>query len=230
MAHQFDDRERQNRYGDETLDERSGKRRSERQEYRREGYIGGSTWRGEGAGSTRGMAGGPDDWTRAGPHTGRGPRGYRRSDERIAEDVCERLTQHGQVDARDINVEVHDGEVTLRGTVAERRMKRLAEDVAESVTGVEDVHNELRLAPRGEQTQVTGQAEPCGDVQPGMQVTGRFGGLIGEIHEVRAQGFLVNRPMASQVYIPFEYCKQVNGHVVLNLSADEVDQNWPYIP
>src|SRR5438874_678 len=30
-----------------------------------------------------------------GPHVGRGPRGYTRSDERIREDVCDRLCQHG---------------------------------------------------------------------------------------------------------------------------------------
>src|SRR5262245_32238876 len=42
-----------------------------------------------------------------GPHAGRGPRGYRRSDDRIREDVCDRLCEHGFVDASDI--EVHRG-------------------------------------------------------------------------------------------------------------------------
>ena len=82
-----------------------------------------------------------------GPYTGRGPKGYRRPDERIQEDVSERLTEHGDIDASGITVAVSNGEVTLRGTVPDRRTKRLAALVAEDATGVRDVYNELRLAP-----------------------------------------------------------------------------------
>ncbi len=81
----------------------------------------------------------------SGPYTGKGPRGYRRSDDRIREDVSEELMQHGWIDASDIEVMVAGGEVTLKGTVDDRSQKRLAEDVAESVSGVRDVHNELKL-------------------------------------------------------------------------------------
>jgi hypothetical protein len=84
-------------------------------------------------------------WNVPGPHAGRGPRGYQRSNERIQEDIYERLTVHGQIDATDVEVRVDNGEVTLTGQVSDRRAKRLAEDVAESVNGVRDVHNELRL-------------------------------------------------------------------------------------
>jgi osmotically-inducible protein OsmY len=80
-----------------------------------------------------------------GPHAGRGPRGYTRSDERIREDVCDRLAQHGYVDASDIDVRASGGEVKLEGSVRERREKRLAEDIAECVPGVRDVHNMLRV-------------------------------------------------------------------------------------
>jgi osmotically-inducible protein OsmY len=80
-----------------------------------------------------------------GPYAGMGPRGYRRSDERISEEVCERLTRHGDVDASDIEVEVKDSEVVLRGTVEDRRTKRIAEDLAESTSGVSEVRNELRI-------------------------------------------------------------------------------------
>ncbi len=85
------------------------------------------------------------DWNQPGPHTGRGPEGYRRSDERIREDVCQRLTVHGEVDARGIEVKVEGCEVTLTGTVPDRRTKRTAENVAEAVSGVKDVHNQLRI-------------------------------------------------------------------------------------
>jgi hypothetical protein len=85
-----------------------------------------------------------------GPYVGYGPRGYHRTDERIFEDVCERLTEHGDIDATDVEVAVAAGEVTLSGTVATRAQKRLAEDVADGVTGVNEVHNRLRVQRAGE--------------------------------------------------------------------------------
>jgi hypothetical protein len=85
-----------------------------------------------------------------GPHAGRGPRGYQRSDDRIKEDVCERMAEHGQLDASDIEVRVASGEVTLEGSVDSRWAKRLAEDLAEDVPGVRDVHNRLRVAAPGQ--------------------------------------------------------------------------------
>lgn len=88
-------------------------------------------------------------WEAEGPHRGRGPRGYQRSNERIHEDVCDRLEAHGGVDASNIEVNVESGEVTLTGTVPDRRTKRLAEVVVDSVRGVVDVHNQLRLAKDG---------------------------------------------------------------------------------
>lgn len=80
-----------------------------------------------------------------GPYQGIGPRGYQRSDASLGEVLCERLARHGQVDARDIEVEIKAGEVTLRGTVPDRRSKYLAEEIAASVSGVLGVHNQLRL-------------------------------------------------------------------------------------
>ena len=81
-----------------------------------------------------------------GPHAGRGPEGYSRSNDRITEDVNEALTDHGGVDASKIRVSVEDGEVTLEGTVSSRREKRMAEDATESARGVRDVHNRLRIS------------------------------------------------------------------------------------
>jgi hypothetical protein len=88
-------------------------------------------------------------WDVPGPHSGRGPKGYRRSDDRIHEEICDRLEAHGEVDASDIEVKVENGEVTLGGTVRDRHMKRTAERVVDSVRGVVDVHNQLRLAREG---------------------------------------------------------------------------------
>ena len=75
---------------------------------------------------------------------GRGPKAYRRSDERIREDINDRLTDHAYLDASDIEVMVKEGEVTLTGKVLDRTDKRLAEDVTESVSGVKHVQNNLR--------------------------------------------------------------------------------------
>lgn len=80
-----------------------------------------------------------------GPYVGRGPRGYQRSDERIREELNERLTAHGHVDATDIECEVRNGEVTLTGYVNNRAEKHEAEDVANDIAGVHDVHNRLRI-------------------------------------------------------------------------------------
>lgn len=83
-------------------------------------------------------------------HSGRGPKGYIRSDERIREDVSDRLTDDWLVDASNIEVTVASAEVTLSGTVDSRQAKRRAEDCAESVSGVRNVQNNLRVQQPGE--------------------------------------------------------------------------------
>jgi hypothetical protein len=85
------------------------------------------------------------EWVTTGPHSGRGPRNYQRSDERIREDLCERFTQHSYLDPSDIDIRVQNGQVTLDGSVSDRWAKRTAEDIAENVTGVTEVQNRLRI-------------------------------------------------------------------------------------
>lgn len=85
-----------------------------------------------------------------GQFAGRGPKGWSRKDDRIMEDVCQRLTDDPDIDASDIEVKVEGGEVTLSGTVDSRMVKRMAEDVAERVSGVRDVHNQLRVKQSSE--------------------------------------------------------------------------------
>ena len=94
-------------------------------------------------------------------HRGLGPGEYTRSDERIREDVNDRLTDDHHVDARRISVTVAQSEVTLAGTVPDRGSKRRAEDVAERVSGVRHVQNNLRIdmqaGPSSGSSQYTGQ-------------------------------------------------------------------------
>jgi osmotically-inducible protein OsmY len=80
-----------------------------------------------------------------GGYAGRGPKGYKRSDERIKEDVSDLILRHDEIDGSDLEVEVASGEVTLNGTVPNRRMKRAVEDLIERVLKVPDIHNRLRV-------------------------------------------------------------------------------------
>ena len=82
---------------------------------------------------------------------GKGPKGWRRSDERIRDDVCEALYRSYEVDASNIEVKVENGIVSLKGFVDDRSTKRLAENVVENLSGVEDVRNELHIRREGEE-------------------------------------------------------------------------------
>jgi osmotically-inducible protein OsmY len=79
----------------------------------------------------------------------RGPKGYKRSDERLKEDISERLMQNGHIDPSEVTVEVQNGKVTLEGTVPERRMKHQIEDLVDDCPGVQDIDNRVRVS-RGE--------------------------------------------------------------------------------
>lgn len=100
---------------------------------------------------------------------GRGPKGYTRSDERIREDVNDRLTDHPSIDATDITVQVREGEVTLEGHVDSRYVKRLAEEVVEDVSGVKDVMNHLRVRRQQQTTATETETEGNGRRRAEMQ-------------------------------------------------------------
>lgn len=78
-------------------------------------------------------------------HRGKGPKNYRRSDERIQEDINDRLTDEWNIDASDIEVTVTNGDVILTGYVADRSQKRKAADIAENVLGVANVENRIKV-------------------------------------------------------------------------------------
>lgn len=84
-------------------------------------------------------------------YRGRGPKGYRRSDESIREDASEALYRNSEVDATDIEVTVSSGNVTLRGTISDRNQKKIAERAVENLYGVEDVMNELTIREQDHQ-------------------------------------------------------------------------------
>ena len=106
-----------------------------------------------------------------GQYSGRGPKGYTRSDDRIKEDVCDRLTDDADVDASNIEVSARNCEVTLSGTVDTREAKRRAEDCAESVSGVRHVQNNLRVQESGSRTSAA-----SGNPDAGTRASGSSGG------------------------------------------------------
>lgn len=124
-------------------------RRGSEQGGRDTGFGAGGAYR-QGYGGQRvesgGMFGGYEGNT--GEHRGRGPKNYTRSDDRIREDVHDRLTDDAWLDASHIDVQVKDGEVTLSGTVEDRRDKRRAEDLVDDCSGVKHVQNNLRIENR----------------------------------------------------------------------------------
>jgi osmotically-inducible protein OsmY len=111
------------------------------------------------------QAGGYRQQGMQGRFSGRGPRGYQRSDQRIQEDINDRLTDHPEIDASEIEIKVNGGEVTITGTVHERYAKRMTEDCVECVGGVKQVHNQLRVQQEsGSQQQ--GQRKTAGSENP----------------------------------------------------------------
>jgi hypothetical protein len=98
---------------------------------------------------------------------GRGPQGYVRSDERIRDDIIDRLTDDATLDASEILLMVEGGVATLTGNVPERAMKHRAEDIAAEASGVRDVRNELRVDNGAASFGRPGEAVRSGNDQPG---------------------------------------------------------------
>jgi hypothetical protein len=80
---------------------------------------------------------------------GRGPKNYQRSDERLKEDISERLRDDPRIDASGITVDVTGGRVSLSGEVDSRRTKHQVEDLVDACRGVQDIDNRLRLRESG---------------------------------------------------------------------------------
>jgi hypothetical protein len=140
---------------------------------RDEGWRGDEGWR-ESRGRDEG--GGMMDRLKEGVRklTGRGPKGYKRSDDRIRDDVSERIAR-SWIDSENVEVRVEGGEVTLTGTVVRREDKRQLEDIAEDVFGVEEVHNHLRVSRGLEGQRASEHAGESATARTGAQGTAQPG-------------------------------------------------------
>jgi len=96
-------------------------------------------------------------------HMRRGPKGYERSDERLKEDISERMYAHEAIDCSEITVDVSRGVVTLDGSVSDRYSKYMIEEMVDAVPGVKDVNNKLRVS-RGEDRQSASSQGSYGSV------------------------------------------------------------------
>lgn len=105
----------------------------------------GSNYGGGGFGSGNYQGGFQGQQQEPGRRQWRAPLGYQRSDQRIYEDLCDRLAEHPYVDPRNVRVKVENCVVTLEDTVWTRQEKHLAEDLADSIPGVKDVVNQIRV-------------------------------------------------------------------------------------
>ncbi len=161
-----------------------------------------------------------------GQYSGYGPTSYTRADDRITDDINDRLTWDPRIDATDINVSVSDGIVTLTGSVDSRRDKRIAEDIVDDVSGVWDVNNQLRVRNRGYyRGRHTGAKRD--QLHTGMQVVDRNGDYVGTVQEVRNADFLLDRTDGQDYYVPFGECQVQNDQVKLDALSSEIDnQGW----
>ena len=100
---------------------------------------------GQFAGMAEGVGAGPAREAHL-PSRRRMARAYRRTDERVRDDICERLFHSSAVDTADVSVEVRDGVVIFEGTVPHRGMRYALEDIAAQCMGVVDIENRVRVA------------------------------------------------------------------------------------
>lgn len=78
-------------------------------------------------------------------HHGKGPKNYQRSDERILEDIYERIAADWNLDVHDVDIKVEAGVVHLAGEVRDRSFRHRIEDITEAVRGVTSIENKIRI-------------------------------------------------------------------------------------
>jgi len=72
-----------------------------------------------------------------------------------------------------------------------------------------------------------GTSQLKSQIKEGVEVVGSQGKSVGTVKQVRSNDFLVDRPVARDIFVPFSAAHFENGKVRLNVTADQVDdQNW----
>ncbi len=162
-------------------------------------------------------------YDKKGPHTGKGPRGYQRSDERIGEEVNYRLWQHGLLDASNIAVLVTNGVVLLTGTVDDRQAKRLARDIAFDVPGVRDVDNQLRIKKK--EHGMVNRDLWQNKIRRGMIVLDTDGNRMGTVKDLGENDFWLDLETRPDTRVPYSDIKDVvENFVRLKISGTKLDK------
>lgn len=86
-----------------------------------------------------------DNWDPPGPLAGKSPEALTRPDSAIRAEIYDRLALEAPFDTKDIEVLVKDHQVTLRGAIHSKVHRRRVEEITNSVSGVEAVHNNLTV-------------------------------------------------------------------------------------
>jgi hypothetical protein len=107
---------------------------------------------------------------------GKAPKGYRRSDERIREEIAESVMECGEIDASEVQIDVSNGNVTLQGTVSSRRTKNLLEEIADCVSGVEDIDNQIKVKRGSQDSFDSSNRSGSGSSSSGSQSAGSASG------------------------------------------------------
>jgi osmotically-inducible protein OsmY len=92
------------------------------------------------------MSSGSERRKPGGSQAGRGPQFQRRSDDKIYQEIWELLSNNPDLDTSELQLHVESGEVTLTGSIDSRDARWLAEDLVNSVAGVREVTNRLKVA------------------------------------------------------------------------------------
>jgi hypothetical protein len=101
----------------------------------------------------------------------RGPKGYQRSDERLKEEICERLIARWDIDSSEVSVDVQNGKVMLEGTVPDRRMRHEIENLVDDCYGVLDIENQVRVQRSYGSTTSGSASESRGQQQSSPPIT-----------------------------------------------------------
>ncbi|WP_433937815.1 BON domain-containing protein [Sorangium cellulosum] len=102
----------------------------------------------------------------------------------MREDICDQISDHPDLDASDVEVKVQNGEVILSGTVRDRRFKHQLETLAERVSGVTDVRNEIRLYREQQQ----GEAKTSAGLSSSERSTASSGSTAGSSGAITSAG------------------------------------------
>jgi|GEM_PF-3629468 len=102
---------------------------------------------------------GNQETSRKGQFAGTTPKNFKRSDERIYDDICQKLSQEGHFDVSDVEIKVESGEVSLEGNIENRSDKHRIEMLVDSIMGVKDITNNLKIARGSKDSKATSDSE-----------------------------------------------------------------------